>query len=296
MSGETFGVSRCTQCGLIFVDPQPPAANLHLYYPALHQTAAPAAYERMDARARVRAVQRISGERVGSVLDVGCGKGLLLHGLQRHGWTVSGTELSEASGAHARSIGVPVFTGPVEDAPFAAQSFDLITLFHVLEHLPRPQHTLAVLFGLLRPGGTLIVEVPNIGSWYARFFGDDWFHYDVPRHLFHFDPATLSRTLNGAGFVIAETSTRNLQYDAFGAVQSLLNRLLAKPNLLNNFNTGQVSLRDLWTDENRLSNLGALALSQAVLAIGFPSFAAFGVITSPWIQGGTLRFVARKPG
>lgn len=294
ISGETFRVVRCEECGLVYVDPQPPLENLHRYYPVIHQMAPPAAYERLDARGRVRAVKRIAGHSPSRILDIGCGKGLLLKALSDCGWSVAGTEMSESSCAYANSIGVPVFAGAIGDAPFEHESFDVITLFHVLEHLPRPREALSIILELLRPGGILIVEVPNIGSWYARLFGNDWFHYDVPRHLYHFDTRTLTRILRTSGFSIIETSTRNLQYDAFGAVQSTLNRILDKPNLLNDFNTGQVKLRDLWKNEDRLSNLGALTLSQLTLSLGFPLFAAAGFISSPLIQGGTLRFVATK--
>lgn len=295
ITGEPFTVVRCTHCGLVYVHPQPPVADLGRYYPQGHQQAKPAAYEQMDAKARVDFIEHFVEPKQGCALDVGCGKGLFLQGLRERGWQVFGTELSEISSGHARSLGLTVYTNTVENAPFEAGTFDLITLFHVLEHLPRPQDTLATLFPLLRPGGTLLIEVPNIGSWYARFFGDDWFHYDVPRHLFHFNPATLRRIISNAGFFITRSDTRNLQYDAFGAVQSFLNRVLDKPNLLNNFNTKQTTFSELWADRQRINNVGALAVSELALAIGFPVMALAELALSPWVDGGTLRFLARKP-
>src|SRR5262249_10532746 len=127
-----------------------------------------------------------------------------------------------------------------------------------------------------------------------RSFGDSWFHYDVPRHLYHFDPKTLGKLLADAGFHVTETHTRNVQYDAFGAVQSFLNLVLPKPNLLNNVNTGQTTIHDLWSDQHRFATLSALAFSELVLALGFPVMAAFSVLSSPWTDGGTLRFIAQK--
>src|SRR5262245_2831382 len=90
ITGETFTVVRCLGCGLVYVKPQPPAEDLVRYYPARHQESDPAAYERMDAKARIRFLTRRvrQGERV---LDVGCGKGLLLAGLREHGCDVVGT-------------------------------------------------------------------------------------------------------------------------------------------------------------------------------------------------------------
>ena len=295
ISGEQFTVVRCRDCGLIYVHPQPPVANLGRYYPEGHQRADPAPYERMDAKARVDFVRRYLSGRCGRVLDVGCGKGLFLSGLRELGWQVYGTELSEISSDFARRSGLPVYTKTIEEAPLETGSFDLISLFHVLEHLPQPQDTLSTALSLLRPGGTLLVEVPNIGSWYARAFGDNWFHYDVPRHLFHFNPETLRRIILTAGFQVDRTETRNIQYDAFGAVQSFLNCVLAKPNLLNNFNTGQTTFSALWAAQGRFGNLISLAISELALAVGFPVMALVGQLLSPWVEGGTLRVLASKP-
>lgn len=295
ITGELFSVLRCRQCGLIYVHPQPPLASLGRYYPEGHQQADPASYERMDAKARANFITHLLPTNAGRALDVGCGKGLLLQRLHEHGWQVFGTELSAVSSQYARSAGLTVYTAAVEDAPFEAGSFDLVTLFHVLEHLPHPKASLATLFALLRPGGRLIVEVPNIASWYARFFGDDWFHYDVPRHLFHFNPDTLRRIIAEAGFLVTRTDTRNLEYDAFGAVQSLLNRVLDQANLLNNFNTRQTTFGELWAGRRRFRSLASLAVSELTLALGFPVMVLVGLALSSWVDGGTLRFVARKP-
>jgi 2-polyprenyl-3-methyl-5-hydroxy-6-metoxy-1,4-benzoquinol methylase len=294
VTGETFSVVRCLRCGLVYVKPQPPVGELARYYPTRHQESKPAAYERMDAKARIKFVSPLVRQG-GRVLDVGCGKGLLLAGLRQRGCEVFGTELSEVSARYAQSLGLSVSCLPVEYAPFEPGTFDLVTVFHVLEHLTQPRDTLAVLHTLLRPGGILVVEVPNIGSWYARLFGDDWFHYDVPRHLYHFNQDTLRNLLASTGFRVIETQTRNLQYDAFGAVQSLLNRVLRQPNVLNNFNTGQTTFNDLWSAKRKIANLSVLGVSELVLALGFPLAVLIGVATAPWVNGGTLRYVAEKP-
>jgi SAM-dependent methyltransferase len=236
----------------------------------------------MDARPRAKLVMSLLGGRPGRALDVGCGKGLLLAQLRDAGWKVEGTELSEVSSRFARSLGVNVFQGPVQEAPVPAESFDVVTLFHVLEHLTDPKGALAHICRLLRPGGSLVVEVPNIGSWYARLFGDLWFHYDVPRHLYHFNRVTLRRMLVESGFDVVTETTRNFQYDAFGAVQSALNRVLHKRNLLNNFNTGELRFSDLLHGPNPVRDVIALAVSQVALGIGFPLLVVASAITIPW--------------
>lgn len=294
ITGEVFRVARCTGCGLIYVNPQPPASELVRYYPQTHQSSAPAAYERSDARPRIKLVSSLSDGTPGRILDVGCGKAQLLIGLQKTGWEVFGTELSEASTQIATAAGITVYNLPVEECPFEPESFDVVTLYHSLEHMTNPQKTLTVVQGLLRPGGFLVVEVPNIGSCYARVFGTEWFHLDVPRHLYHFNRQTLRRMLEACGFLVVRESTHNVQYDAFGAVQSVLNRFLHKKNLLNNFNTGEVKLGELWHEDNGVRNLTALAISEVALLIGFPLFALMSLALSRWVDGGTLRFVATR--
>ena len=294
ITGEIFRVVRCTGCGLIYVNPRPSVNSLSRYYPQTHQSSSPALYERSDARPRIRLVSGLLGGTPGRILDVGCGKGLLLLGLRERGWEVCGTELSEASAQIANTAGITVYNLPLEECPFEIESFDVVTLYHSLEHMINPQKTLTAVHGLLRPGGFLVVEVPNIRSWYAGTFGTEWFHFDAPRHLYHFNQQTLRRMLEACGFLVVRESTHNVQYDAFGAVQSILNRFLHKKNLLNNFNTGEVKLGELWHEDNGVRNLTALAISEIALLIGFPLFALTSLALSRWVDGGTLRFVATR--
>lgn len=294
ISGEDFRVVRCSNCGLIFVNPQPPLDQLGRYYPATHQVSKPAAYERMDARPRIRDVKNLFLGKPGKILDIGCGKGLFLAGLKGLGWQAKGVELSETSGQYARSLGLDICARPVEDCTFEPESFDVITLFHSLEHIPNPTQTLQHIYGLLRPGGILLVEVPNAGSWYAGTFGENWFHCDVPRHLFHFTRDTLTKSIDLAGFRPEKLTTVNVQYDAFGAVQSLLNAVLSRKNLLNDFNTGETDLASLLHSTHKWRDLAGLTLSELALAIGFPLFALADLALLPWVEGGTLRVIAIK--
>jgi 2-polyprenyl-3-methyl-5-hydroxy-6-metoxy-1,4-benzoquinol methylase len=231
------------------------------------------------------------GNRRGRALDVGSGKGLLLADLRDSGWQVTGTELSEESSRQAISLGLDVRTTTVAEANLPPSHFDLITLFHVLEHLRDPRHELETLKRLLRPGGLLVVEVPNISSWYARTFGDAWFHFDVPRHLFHFNATTLTSIVKKCGFKVISLATHNVRYDAFGVVQSLLNLFIERQNLLNNLLTKQVTVAELWGDPKRIRTMAALTASEIALVVGFPLVALAGVLTSPWIEGGSLRII-----
>jgi SAM-dependent methyltransferase len=126
--------------------------------------------------------------------------------MAHRGWAVSGVEPDAAAAAEAaHAAGVPresIFAGQAEDAEFADGSFDLITLTHVIEHLHDPLLVLRKARRWIAPGGRLVIWCPNIGSFESRLFGRLWFGLDVPRHLYHFTPATISRLLEQAGFSV----------------------------------------------------------------------------------------------
>lgn len=136
----------------------------------------------------------------GKLLDVGCGAGGNLKGLQGQGWTVSGIEISEVAAAHAREVvDGHIHAGTLESAPFDAGTFDLVLMSHSLEHLPSPVDALQRVNRLLKDDGLLVVTVPNAKSLEAGLFGQWWFHWDPPRHFYHFDRDTLARAIQLAG-------------------------------------------------------------------------------------------------
>jgi SAM-dependent methyltransferase len=137
----------------------------------------------------------------GKVLDIGCGAGGNLKVLQNQGWKVSGIEISEVAAAHARNlVEGQIHTGTLDSAPFDAKAFDLVLLSHSLEHLPSPVDALRRVYRLLKDDGLLVVTVPNRKSLEAKLFGAWWFHWDPPRHFYHFDKTTLSHAMKEAGF------------------------------------------------------------------------------------------------
>jgi SAM-dependent methyltransferase len=123
--------------------------------------------------------------------------------MQRLGWQVNGVELSPQATAHARNVlGLDVRQGSLEEAGYPDAHFDVVTLWHVLEHLPSPRRTLVEVKRVLKPGGTLICEVPNEHSLQSRLLGKHWFHLDPPRHLYAFSPTTLRRVVRAAGLAV----------------------------------------------------------------------------------------------
>jgi SAM-dependent methyltransferase len=169
------------------------------------------------------------------VLDVGCGRGLLLDGLRRLGWRVVGTELDERAAHYARHrLGLHVFTGSLQGMAFPDDEFDLVVLWHVLEHLPCPLAVLCEVSRILRPGGLLVLAVPDFASCEAQWAGPHWFHLDVPRHLTHFTPRTLEGLVREAGLRVRRRERLCIEYDLFSFVQTVQNKAHLPPNLLYN--------------------------------------------------------------
>jgi SAM-dependent methyltransferase len=132
---------------------------------------------------------------------VGCGSGLFLKALGVKG---TGMDVSSRAAAAAwRRYGVPAIVGELTAAPFGESSFDLISMFHVLEHLPDPAAYLRAARRLLAPGGRLVVQTPHLDCWQYRAFGASWTGLDIPRHLHDFRLKDLRRLLEVCGFRIA---------------------------------------------------------------------------------------------
>ena len=156
------------------------------------------------------------------VLDVGCGDGRFLHQMAQSGWTVEGLETDAQAAALARRrLGATIHEAPLETLELQAASFDLVSLLHVLEHVPDPPATLRAARRVLRPGGTLLLALPNVRSLEAGLFGAAWYHLDLPRHLWGFTPHTLTRLVEQSGF--APVSLRYLPF--LFAPQSVRNRV-----------------------------------------------------------------------
>jgi SAM-dependent methyltransferase len=146
----------------------------------------------------------------GDLLDVGCGSGAFLLGLEEAGWTCSGVEIDAAAVETAHTAGLTrVRHGDLLDQEYGAGSFDVVRFWHSLEHTRSPRAQLAEARRVLRRGGTLMVGVPNFGSPLARWAREKWFNLDVPRHLWHFDRGTLSTLVASEDFRLTSVRTRS---------------------------------------------------------------------------------------
>lgn len=233
-SGDCFRVVQCTACNLAYTAPRP--SSLDRYYPPRYR-----AYGRVVIAVlrwlyslRVSRWMRLKPQG-GSVLEIGCGPGLMLGVFHRRGWRVLGIERNqEAATIARRAPGLEITSSPIESLPESAR-FDLIIMFHVLEHIGDPVKLLCECAKRLAPSGHLITNVPNFASWQSSFAAASWLHLDVPRHLVHFTPETLAATLESAGLQLTNLSFASLEHDPYGWIESAISRLTGHPNTLTRF-------------------------------------------------------------
>ncbi|HKY71896.1 MAG TPA: class I SAM-dependent methyltransferase [Nitrospira sp.] len=225
-TGEPYRVVRCECCGLIRTEQHPSSEAMYVYGGTADAGSRFGSMQCLLRMFRRKRVRQLAGLRAGRALDVGCGDGSFLDSLAERGWDVYGTELSESIAETAkRRFGDRIHIGKLDNATLPEASFDLVTFWHVLEHLDDPRSALHHARRLIRPDGTVIIAVPNIQSLQAQMFKQDWLHLDVPRHRWHFDPHTITHLAQGCGFDVKHVRHFSLEHGPFGIVQGLATKL-----------------------------------------------------------------------
>ncbi len=171
---------------------------------------------RAELRHRAMHLQAKAG---GRLLEIGCGSGELLAGVRGLGWRVTGVDFDPVAAEVARRRGLDVRCGDLAGQAFAGGSFDAVTMFHLIEHVPDPRALLAECHRVLAPGGRLVVATPNLRSRGHRRFGAAWLELDPPRHLHLFAPMALQREVERHGFRVESlrTSLRSAAIVAAGS-------------------------------------------------------------------------------
>jgi len=231
---------RCRRCGLQYVNPR---LRGDLILSSYTEGEDPTYVSQLAARERtfdsaLEQIERLAGGR-GRLLDIGTAAGAFVAAAVRRGWDAEGCEPNRWLGEWgARHYGIRIRQGSIFDQDYAHGSFDVVTLWDVIEHTPDPRAVLNRCRELLKPGGLLIVNYPDIGSWIARLLGRRWL-FLTSVHLWYFDRATIKKMLESGSFDVAEIRPhyQRLELDYILQRGSILSKALS--------NAGRAVIRPL---------------------------------------------------
>ncbi len=296
---KTYDVFKCKGCGLGITHPFPDHAHLaDLYSSDSYRDKggkrfiAPVEIVVRNLRAdRLNKLTHLSNKSKGRMLDVGCGRGFMLALARDRGWDVVGVEFnSETAGPAREEFGLHVKTGHLSDMGFEKCSFDVITFWHSLEHLEDAVEALREAAKLLKPGGLLLISVPNFSSLQSKMSGPGWFHLDIPFHLYHFSAHNIKRLLKACGLEVVRQEHSSLEFNPFGFVQSFLNMAGLRHNLLYDIlKTG--SLRPKGDERGSAADTYITALLLPFVGVASVFFTALEVLLR---KGGTVNIYAKK--
>ena len=191
---------RCRNCHLIYMNPLENINKTNEYYRKARSTHAPIVRDSClrTAQSQLRLIQRHAGGT--NLLDIGCAQGFFLFNASKAGYTAEGVEVSQDAAAYARrEFGLNVEAKPFEELAFSEAHFDVVTLWQVLEHVPRPLMVLKEVRRILKPGGLVVASTPNIGGIPAKILRKKW--WDIKRlHINQFATSTLANVLRNADF------------------------------------------------------------------------------------------------
>ena len=203
VSKEVFNISQCEKCGFTFTQDSPEESEAGRYYESDEYISHSNSKKRITDKAyqiirrimlnrKKRIIRKITGLSSGSILDIGSGTGHFLNTMKIAGWSIKGVEINVKAREFASSRFKIDTISPEKIQMLPSGSFDCITLWHVLEHFHEPYRFMEEIGRLLKPDGLVIIALPNNRSYDSTYYGKSWAAYDVPRHLWHFNPDTFS--------------------------------------------------------------------------------------------------------
>ncbi|WP_044172490.1 class I SAM-dependent methyltransferase [Flectobacillus major] len=222
VSHEAFNIVACTACGFKFTNPRPNATEIGKYYQSeayiSHSNTSKGIVAKIYHQVRkitlldkVKLINSLYHTK-GKLLDVGCGTGMFLNTAKEDGWQVNGIEPSDDARKLAEEITHTSIASEVLTA-FTNQKFNIITMWHVLEHVHLLNETIDWLFNKIENDGKVIIAVPNYQSYDASVYQESWAAYDVPRHLYHFSKDTIKQLFAAHGFELVKHLP--MKFDSF---------------------------------------------------------------------------------
>jgi len=213
LSKENFTLVKCSGCGFIFINPRPFPEELYKYYESpdyishsgTNKGIVNAVYKKVRRYTHNKKVKLVSKFSSGkSILDIGCASGELLNNFKLKNWETLGIEPNQNARNFAKSTYNINVLDENEILNIPTASKDVITMWHVLEHVSGLNERMLELKRILKKDGTIFVAVPNKMSYDAEYYGKYWAAYDVPRHLYHFTPDSMAKLLNHHKFSIVK--------------------------------------------------------------------------------------------
>jgi 2-polyprenyl-3-methyl-5-hydroxy-6-metoxy-1,4-benzoquinol methylase len=235
---EESDIVRCNQCGHLFTIVRKEINVNELYSDEVYKIVENrnSIFDRIIKREYRGVLLQLNKIKTikGNLLDFGCGKGQFGNLAQENGWLVKAVETSPDRAAYARNIyGLDVNTQYYTSGSIFNMQFDVLTLFHVLEHLPQPVVLLEQLVkNNVNYNGVVVVEVPNVNSWQSAIAKQNWIHLDVPRHIHHFSPERLEQILLDINLKPLKTAYFSFHLGVLGMVDSLLKKAGYKKNII----------------------------------------------------------------
>jgi 2-polyprenyl-3-methyl-5-hydroxy-6-metoxy-1,4-benzoquinol methylase len=211
----TYEVRQCTKCGLGYT--WPPVQNEERIQENESNYTIKNRLKTYNSRKkdlldrnqlRLLEITKLLGNHNGALLDLGCSTGFFLERAQEIGWKVHGVEMNSETGTYARDqLGMDIFIGTLEEAHYTSGEFDVVTAWDVIEHVQDPVQLLKEVKRILRPGGVLALQVPNINSLMVKKTGNYWNWWTLPDHINHFTPQSIQNLLNYSGFEVNSLQT-----------------------------------------------------------------------------------------
>lgn len=236
---NSYNLVRCKRCGLVYVNPRPSIEELRQsYMDEMFMVGDEAVIDRSDYIAaershleRARNLLHIveNHARGGKILDVGCGGGSFVKACEDNGWDAFGMDLSHIRVSYARNaLNLNVVENVLKALPFRARSFDVVTMFDTLSHLPNPTGSVREIARVLRKDGLFVLKTGNKGA-LAKKRDGEWGYdgWNTPEHLYHFSPQTLSLFLRN-DFEIVEVITINIMVDRYLSTKALTSESCSK--------------------------------------------------------------------
>lgn len=294
ISGDNFYLNRCLMCRAVFLNPRPTQEQLDQAYDDAYYGSGEGKFtgciEKVLNHFRMARATRISNyiKPPAKILDIGCGNGRFLGYLIDQGFDGYGIELPGKAAERAGEIqGLNVKVGQMTRQDYSESFFDGVCMWHVFEHLTEPKETLHIIQKILKPGGYLMMSLPNIDSLQSRLFRGKWFHLDPPKHLFFTGAHDLILEMKELGFELIRYKYFSMEQNPFGIQQSILNCLLRKRDVFFESLKGN---NEYIKEYSRFS----IMLQRIFYLSTFPVFVLLAWVEAAFKKGGTMEFVFKK--